>query len=170
MTKWYHYFHEKQKEEKSFFEDNSILHYEEITSTKTYHITDSGIVKDTLIISFITSDYGFDEVVAGLGLLSKFNIIFDLNERKAYFKKNSVEENFYEYVQNHGASYSGINMIPFKNDSAAVAIDVGRNMPTYKAGLRNYDIVTHLGDNQFTDSYASRYFWPLTLVVEAVVQ
>lgn len=38
-------------------------------------------------------------------------------------------------------------MIPFKNDSAAVAIDVGRNMPTYKAGLRNYDIVTHLGEN-----------------------
>lgn len=43
---------ENHKEEKSFFEDNSILHYEEITSTKTYHITDSGIVKDTLIISF----------------------------------------------------------------------------------------------------------------------
>lgn len=150
---------ENHKEEKSFFEDNSILHYEEITSTKTYHITDSGIVKDTLIISFITSDYGFDEVVAGLGLLSKFNIIFDLNERKAYLKKNTVEEDFYEYVQNHGASYSGINMIPFKNDSAAVAIDVGRNMPAYKAGLRNYDIVTHLGDNQFTDSYASRYFY-----------
>lgn len=78
---------ENHEEEKSFFEDNSILHYEEITSTKTYHITDSGIVKDTLIISFITSDYGFDEVVAGLGLLSKFNIIFDLNERKAYLKK-----------------------------------------------------------------------------------
>ena len=150
---------ENHEEEKSFFEDNSILHYEEITSTKTYHITDSGIVKDTLIISFITSDYGFDEVVAGLGLLSKFNIIFDLNERKAYLKKNTVEEDFYEYVQNHGASYSGIIMIPFKNDSAAVAIDVGRNMPTYKAGLRNYDIVTHLGDNQFTDSYASRYFY-----------
>ena len=50
-------------------------------------------------------------------------------------------------------------MIPFKNDSAAVALDVGRNMPTYKAGLRNYDIVTRLGDNQFTDSYASRYFY-----------
>lgn len=150
---------ENHKEEKSFFEDNSILHYEEITSTKTYHITDSGIVKDTLIISFITSDYGFDEVVAGLGLLSKFNIIFDLNERKAYLKKNTVEEDFYEYVQNHGASYSGINMIPFKNDSAAVAIDVGRNMPTYKAGLRNYDIVTHLGKNQFTDLYAGRYFY-----------
>lgn len=150
---------ENHKKEKSFFEDNSILHYEEITSTKTYHIIDSGIVKDTLIISFITSDYGFDEVVAGLGLLSKFNIIFDLNERKAYLKKNTVEEDFYEYVQNHGASYSGIIMIPFKNDSAAVAIDVGRNMPTYKAGLRNYDIVTHLGDNQFTDSYASRYFY-----------
>ena len=150
---------ENYKEEKSFFEYNSILHYEEITSAKTYHITDSGIVKDTLVVSLITSDYGFDEVVAGLGLLSKFNIIFNLNERKAYFKKNTVEENFYEYVQNHGASYSGINMIPFKNDSAAVAIDVGRNMPTYKAGLRNYDIVTHLGDNQFTDSYASRYFY-----------
>lgn len=74
-------------------------------------------------------------------------------------KKNTVEEDFYEYVQNHGASYSGIIMIPFKNDSAAVAIDVGRDMPTYKAGLRNYDIVTHLGDNQFTDSYASRYFY-----------
>ena len=150
---------ENYKEEKSFFEYNSILHYEEITSAKTYHITDSGIVKDTLVVSLITSDYGFDEVVAGLGLLSKFNIIFNLNERKAYFKKNTVEENFYEYVQNHGASYSGINMIPFKNDSAAVAIDVGRNMPTYKAGLRNYDIVTHLGENQFTDLYASRYFY-----------
>lgn len=150
---------ENYKEEKSFFEYNSILHYEEITSAKTYHITDSGIVKDTLVVSLITSDYGFDEVVAGLGLLSKFNIIFNLNERKAYFKKNTVEENFYEYVQNHGASYSGITMIPFKNDSAAVAINVGRNMPTYKAGLRNYDIVTHLGENQFTDLYASRYFY-----------
>ena len=75
------------------------------------------------------------------------------------FKKNTVEENFYEYVQNHGETYSGITMIPFKNDSAAVAIDVGRNIPTYKAGLRNYDIVTHLGKHQFTDSYASRYFF-----------
>ena len=53
------------------------------------------------------------------------------------FKKNTVEENFYEYVQNHGATYSGITMIPFKNDSAAVAIDIGRDMPTYKAGLRS---------------------------------
>ena len=150
---------ENHEEEKSFFEDNSILHYEEITSTKTYHIKDSGIVKDTLIVSYITSDYGFNEVVVGLGLLSKFNIIFNLNERKAYLKRNAVEENFYEYVQNHGALYSGITMIPFKNDSAAVAIDVGRNMPTYKAGLRNYDIVTHLGKYQFTDSYASRYFY-----------
>lgn len=150
---------ENYKEEKSFFEDNSILHYEEITSCKTYHIADSGIIKDTIIVSLVPSDYGFDEVVAGLGLLSKFNIIFNLNERKAYFKKNTVEENFYEYVQNHGATYSGITMIPFKNDSAAVAIDVGRDMPTYKAGLRNYDIVTHLGESQFSDLYASRYFY-----------
>lgn len=150
---------ENYKEEESFFEDNSILHYEEITSCKTYHIADSGIVKDTIIVSLVPSDYGFDEVVAGLGLLSKFNIIFNLNERKAYFKKNTVEENFYEYVQNHGATYSGITMIPFKNDSAAVAIDVGRDMPTYKAGLRNYDIVTHLGESQFSDLYASRYFY-----------
>ena len=102
-----------------------------------------------------------------MGLMKQLQVLdyylsstsFNLNERKAYLKKNTVEENFYEYVQNHGASYSGINMIPFKNDSAAVAIDVGRNMPTYKAGLRNYDIVTHLGENQFTDLYASRYFY-----------
>ena len=62
-------------------------------------------------------------------------------------------------VQDHGAIYSGITMIPFKNDLAAVAIDVGREMPSYKAGLRNYDIVTHLGEKQFSDKYASRYFY-----------
>lgn len=150
---------ESYKEEKSFFEENSILHYEEITSNKTYHITDSGIVQDTLIVSDVTSNYGFKEVVAGLGFLSKFNIIFDMNGRKVYFKKNGVEGNFYEYVQDHGALYSGISMIPFKNDSAAVAITVGRDMPSYRAGLRNYDIVTHLGENRFSDLYASRYFY-----------
>jgi len=145
-------------EEKNF-EENSMLHYEEITSNKTYHIIDSGIVKDTLAVSVATSGYGFDEVIAGLGLLSKFNIIFDLNEHKSYFKRNKVEDDFYEYVQNHGAIYSGINMIPFKNDSSAVAIGVGRDMPSYKAGLRNYDIVTHLGGNRFSDSYAGKYFY-----------
>lgn len=150
---------ESYKKEKYFLEDNSILDYEEITSKKTYHIEDSGIVNDTLVVSSIVSDYGFEEVVAGLGLLSRFNIILDLGRRKAYFKRNGVEEDFYEYVQDHGAFYSGINMIPFKNDSAAVAIDVGRDMPSYKAGLRNYDVVTHLGKERFSDRYAGRYFY-----------
>lgn len=150
---------ESYKKEKNFLEDNSILAYEEITSKKTYHIEDSGIVNDTLVVSYIASDYGFAEVVAGLGLLSRFNIILDLGRQKACFKRNGVEEDFYEYVQDHGALYSGINMIPFKNDSAAVAIDVGRDMPSYKAGLRNYDIVTHLGKERFSDRYAGRYFY-----------
>ena len=150
---------ESYKKEKNFLEDNSILDYEEITSKKTYHIEDSGIVNDTLVVSSIVSDYGFEEVVAGLGLLSRFNIFLDLGRRKAYFKRNGVEEDFYEYVQDHGALYSGINMIPFKNDSAAVAIDVGRNMPSYKAGLRNYDVVTSLGKERFSDRYAGRYFY-----------
>ncbi len=150
---------ESYKKEKAFLEENSILDYEEITSTKTYHIVDSGIVNDTLVVSSIVSDYGFEEVAAGLGLLSKFNIILDLGKRKAYFKRNRVEEDFYEYVQDHGAYYSGINMIPFKNDSAAVAIDVGRDMPSYRAGLRNYDVVTHLGKKRFSDRYAGRYFY-----------
>ncbi len=150
---------ESYKKEKAFLEENSILGYEEITSTKTYHIMDSGIVNDTLIVSSIESDYGFEEVAAGLGLLSKFNIIIDLGRRKAYFKRNAVVDNFYEYAQDHGAYYSGIVMIPFKNDSAAVAIDVGRDMPSYKAGLRNYDIVTHLGKKRFSDRYAGSYFY-----------
>ena len=150
---------EAYKKEKTFLEDNSILDYEEITSTKTYHIVDSGIVKDTLVVSSIVSDYGFEEVVAGLGLLSRFNIVLDLGSQKAYFKRNRVEDDFYEYVQDHGALYSGINMIPFKNDSAAVAIDVGRDMPSYRAGLRNYDVVTRLGKKRFSDRYAGRYFY-----------
>lgn len=150
---------ESYKKEKAFLEENSILDYEEITSTRTYHIVGSGIVNDTLVVSSIASDYGFEEVVAGLGLLSRFNIIFDLGRQEAYFKRNGVEEDFYEYVQNHGACYSGINMIPFKNNSAAVAIDVGRDMPSYRAGLRNYDVVTHLGKRRFSDRYAGRYFY-----------
>ena len=150
---------ESYKKEKAFLEENSILDYEEITSTRTYHIVGSGIVNDTLVVSSIASDYGFEEVVAGLGLLSRFNIILDLGRQEAYFKRNGVEEDFYEYVQDHGACYSGINMIPFKNDSAAVAIDVGRDMPSYRAGLRNYDVVTHLGKRRFSDRYAGRYFY-----------
>ncbi len=150
---------ESYKKEKAFLEINSILDYVEITSTKTYHIVDSGIVNDTLVVSAIVSDYGFEEVVAGLGLLSRFNIALDLSRQKAYFKRNRVEVDFYEYVQDHGAFYSGINMIPFKNDSAAVAIDVGRDMPSYRAGLRNYDVVTHLGKKRFSDRYAGRYFY-----------
>ena len=150
---------ESYKKEKNFLENNSILDYDEITSTKTYHIVDSGIVNDTLVVSSIVSDYGFKEVVAGLGLLSKFNIILDFGRRKAYFNRNGVEEDFYEYVQDHGAFYSGITMIPFKNDSAAVAIDVGRDMPSYRAGLRNYDVVTRLGKKRFSDRYAGRYFY-----------
>lgn len=144
---------------RSFLESNSILSYEEITSTKTHHIIDSGIIKDTLVVSEVISEDQYKEVLAGLGLLSRFNIILDMNARKAYFKRNAVEKDFYEYVQDHGAIYSGITMIPFKNDLAAVAIDVGREMPSYKAGLRNYDIVTHLGEKQFSDKYASRYFY-----------
>ena len=150
---------ESYKKEKAFLEKNSLLDYVEITSTKTYHIVDSGIVNDTLVVSSIVSDYGFEEVVAGLGLLSRFNIVLDLGRKKAYFKRNGVEADFYEYVQDHGALYSGINMIPFKNDSAAVAIDVGRDMPSYRAGLRNYDVVTHLGKRRFSDRYAGRYFY-----------
>lgn len=150
---------EAYQKEKTFLEDNSILDYEEITSKRTYHIVDSGIVNDTLVVSSIVSDYGFAEVVAGLGLLSKFNIVLDLGSQKAYFKRNRVEDDFYEYVQDHGACYSGINMIPFKNDSAAVAIDVGRDMPSYRAGLRNYDVVTRLGKKRFSDRYAGRYFY-----------
>ena len=153
------YFNEDELvEERKFLEDNAALFYKTYVGDNISIIYSSGVVNDTLKVTFRQKEQrsgNFPNFI-GLELLSKFNISIDLNNGKAYFKRNGIG-NWADYL-NKNSSYErmALSLIPDKDFSTAIVSAIGEESPAYKGGLRQYDVIEKFDGDTFS-SYNTRY-------------
>lgn len=153
------YFNEDELvQERNFLEDNALLFYKTYVGDNTSIIYSPGAVNDTLKVTFRQKEQrsgDFPDFI-GLELLSKFNISIDLNNGKAYFKRNGIG-NWADYL-NKNSSYERIalSLIPDKDFSTAIVSAIGVESPAYKGGLRQYDVIEKFDGGTFS-SYNTKY-------------
>lgn len=153
------YFNEDELvEERKFLEDNAALFYKTYVGDNISIIYSSGAVNDTLKVTFRQKEQrsgNFPDFI-GLELLSKFNISIDLNNGKAYFKRNGIG-NWADYL-NKNSSYERIalSLIPDKDFNTAIVSAIGEESPAYKGGLRQYDVIEKFDGGTFS-SYNTKY-------------
>lgn len=153
------YFNEDELvQERNFLEDNALLFYKTYVGDNTSIIYSPEAVNDTLKVTFRQREQrsgDFPDFI-GLELLSKFNISIDLNNGKAYFKRNGIG-NWADYL-NKNSSYERIalSLIPDKDFSTAIVSAIGVESPAYKGGLRQYDVIEKFDGGTFS-SYNTKY-------------
>lgn len=153
------YFNEDEfVEERKFLEDNAVLFYKTYVSDNISIIYSSGVVNDTLKVTFRQKEQrsaDFPDFI-GLELLSKFNISIDLNNGKAYFTRNGIG-NWADYL-NKNSSYErmALSLIPDKDFNTAIVSAIGEESPAYKGGLRQYDVIEKFDGGRFS-SYNTKY-------------
>lgn len=153
------YFNEDELvEERKFLEDNAALFYKTYVGDNISIIYSSGAVNDTLKVTFRQKEQrsgNFPNFI-GLELLSKFNISIDLNNEKAYFRRNGIA-NWADYL-NKNSSYERIalSLIPDKDFNTAIVSAIGVESPAYKGGLRQYDVIEKFDEGTFS-TYNTKY-------------
>jgi hypothetical protein len=88
-------------------------------------------------------DSVFPEVMIGLGLLSRFNLVFDFYNQRMFIKPNNTFDDPFRY------NTSGFRMR--RQGEIRTIVHVDDNTPASEAGLRVNDIVTEINGKATTD-------------------
>jgi C-terminal processing protease CtpA/Prc len=95
---------------------------------------------DDLLVAYVSeehSDHMFSEAMIGLGLLSRFNLVFDYDRRKLYIEPNKMFNEPFEY------NMSGLTLRPGHGEYLDI-IRVRSDSPGDEAGLKEGDRITHI--------------------------
>jgi hypothetical protein len=106
------------------------------------HIGDYEI--NDLLVSYVSEEYSqhmFSEAMIGLGLLSRFNLVFDYDGRRLYVEPNERFNEPFEY------NMSGLTLRRGKGEYLII-IRVHPDSPGAEAGLEEGDRVTHINGKQ----------------------
>ena len=100
-----------------------------------------------LVASFVSeenSDQAIYEAMIGLGLLSRFNLVFDYQRHRLFVEPNSSFEEPFEY------NMSGFEMGPAYGGHSIIK-GIHKNSPAEEAGLQVGDRILKINDNVITD-------------------
>lgn len=146
------------EEERQFMEDNALLYYKTYVGDHTFVIYSPDVINDTMMVTFRQKDQrsaGFPHFV-GLELLSKFDIAIDLDNGKAYFRRNGTG-NWAEYLnENSSFERKALSLIPDDDFKTAFVKSIGKESPAYLGGLRQYDVIEKFDGGTFS-SYNTKY-------------
>jgi C-terminal processing protease CtpA/Prc len=101
-----------------------------------------------VLASFVAEehrDHTFHEVMIGLGLLSRFNLVFDYSRQRMFVEPNHTFRESYEF------DMSGLIMRPGRGDYLEV-VQVYPDSPAERARLQVGDKVTRI-DNRLVAEY-----------------
>ena len=146
------------EEERQFMEDNALLYYKTYVGDHTFVIYSPEVINDTLMVTFRQKDQraaDFPHFV-GLELLSKFDIAIDLENSKAYFRRNDTG-NWAEYLnENSSFERKALSLIPDDDFKTAFVKALGKESPAYTGGLRQYDVIEKFDGGNFS-SFNTKY-------------
>ena len=146
------------EEERQFMEENALLYYKTYVGDNTFVIYSPEVINDTLMVTFRQKDRraaGSPHFV-GLELLSKFDIAIDLENNKAYFRRNGIG-NWAEYLnENSSFERKALSLIPDEDFNTAFVKSIGKESPAYAGGVRQYDVIENFDGGNFS-SFNTRY-------------
>lgn len=149
---------EELEEERQFMEDNALIYYKTYVGDHTFVIYSPEVINDTLMVTFRQKDQraaDFPHFV-GLELLSKFDIAIDLENCKAYFRRNGTG-NWAEYLnENSSFERKVLSLIPDEDFETAFVKALGKESPAYIGGLRQYDVIEKFDGGDFS-SFNTKY-------------
>jgi hypothetical protein len=99
-----------------------------------------GYKLNDVVVSYVSkedSENEFGEMMIGLGLLSRFNLVYDYSKKRLFVGPNKNFEKPFEY------NMSGILMRKDEEDNYKI-VRVHDNSPAAEAGLLVDDIITHI--------------------------
>lgn len=132
------------------FSKDALLTYRTNMNENVFHVLD-GTTRDTISVKIKKINEKKNEWIAGLGLLSRYDLIIDLHNMKSYFTRNDID-NWFDHLFEVGFGYGNTyGALPLWGEKEAVVLYVDNKSVLFNAGLRNYDIITAFGNHSFYD-------------------
>ncbi len=125
------------------------IHLEETTghTARVSRVKIGDYVLDDVVVSFVAAeqqDHTYHEVMVGLGLLSRFNLVFDYTRQRMFIEPNRRFAQPFEY------NMSGMSLRPSRGDFLEVS-KLLPNSPASEAGLHVGDKITTINGRPATE-------------------